>query len=64
MTKKSFTKIILNLQLARKRSRDLYKLGIDLMQYDESYEHVIDELFRAAFIIKLKHENINFHTIQ
>ena len=49
MTKQSFEKIILNLQVARKRSRDLYKLGIDLMQYDENYEHAIDEFFRATF---------------
>jgi hypothetical protein len=46
---KSFEKIILNLQVAHKKSRELYKLGIDLMQYDENYEFVIDELFKAAF---------------
>jgi hypothetical protein len=49
MNKQSFEKIILNLQAARKRSREIYKLGIDLMNYEENYEHVIDELFRAAF---------------
>jgi len=49
MTKQSFEKIILNLQVARKRSHDLYKLGVDLMQYDENYEHAIDEFFRASF---------------
>lgn len=49
MTKKQFENIILNLQVARKRSRDLYKLGIDLMQYDENYEHAVDEFFRATF---------------
>ena len=49
MNKKSFETIILNLQLAHKKSRELYKLGVDLMEYDESYEFVINELFRAAF---------------
>jgi hypothetical protein len=49
MTKHSFEKIILNLQVARKRSHELYKLGVDLMQYDENYEHAIDELFKASF---------------
>jgi hypothetical protein len=49
MNKQSFEKIILNLQAARLRSREMYKLGVDLMQYEENYEHVIDELFSAAF---------------
>ena len=49
MNKKAFEKIILNLQLAHKKSRELYKLGVDLMEYDESYEFVIDELFKASF---------------
>jgi hypothetical protein len=49
MNKDTFEKIILNLQLAQKRSRELYKLGLDLMQIEETYEVVIDELFRAAF---------------
>jgi fatty acid/phospholipid biosynthesis enzyme len=49
MNKKSFETIILNLQLAHKKSRELYKLGVDLMEYDESYEFVIDELFKASF---------------
>ena len=49
MNKKSFETIILNLQLAHKKSRELYKLGVDLMEYDQSYEFVIDELFNASF---------------
>jgi len=49
MTKQSFQKIILNTQTARKRSHDAYKLGIDLMHFEENYEHVIDELMKAAF---------------
>jgi len=49
MNKQSFEKIILNLQAARKRSHEMYKLGVDLMNYEENYEHAIDELFRAAF---------------
>ena len=49
MNKQSFEKIILNLQAARKRSHEFYKLGIDLMSYDENYEHVVDEFFKAAF---------------
>jgi len=49
MNKQSFEKIILNLQLVHKKSRELYELGVDLMQYDENYEFVIDELFKATF---------------
>jgi hypothetical protein len=49
MTKQSFEKIILNLQTAHNRSREMYKLGVDLMHYEENYEKVVDELFRAAF---------------
>jgi hypothetical protein len=48
MNKKSFEKIILNLQAARKRSNELYKLGVDL-DYDERYEDVIDEFFQETF---------------
>jgi hypothetical protein len=49
MNKDTFEKIILNLQLAQKRSREIYKLGLDLMQFKETYQVVIDELFRAVF---------------
>jgi O-glycosyl hydrolase len=49
MNKQSFEKIILNIQAARKRSLEMYKLGVDLMNYEDNYEHAIDELFRAAF---------------
>ena len=49
MTKQTFQKIILNLQTARKRSHEMYKLGVDLMNYDENYEVVVDELLKAAF---------------
>jgi len=49
MNKQSFEKIILNLQMAHKKSRELYKLGVDLMSYDQNYEFVIDELFNASF---------------
>ena len=49
MNYKSFEKIILHIQAAHMRSRELYKLGVDLMQYDENYEFAIDELFKAAF---------------
>ena len=49
MDKKQFEKIILNLQLARKKSHDAYKLGIDLMFFEENYEKVIDQLFKVAF---------------
>ena len=49
MTKQTFEKIILNLQLAQKRSREIYKLGLDLMDFEETYQTVIDELLRASF---------------
>jgi hypothetical protein len=49
MTKQTFEKIILNIQLAQNRSRAIYKLGLDLMDFEETYQIVIDELFRAAF---------------
>lgn len=49
MNYESFEKIILQLQLAHVKSRELYKLGVDLMQYDEHYEFVIDELMNASF---------------
>ena len=49
MNKETFEKIILNLQLSLKRSRELYKLGIDMMQVEEPYETVIDMLMSANF---------------
>lgn len=49
MTKETFEKIILLKQLTLKRSRELYKLGVDLMQIEESHEKIIDTLLREVF---------------
>jgi hypothetical protein len=49
MNKKQFEKVILNIQLAQKRSREINKLGLNLMDIEGTYQTVIDELFRAAF---------------
>ena len=49
MNKKQFEKVIFNIQLAQKRSWEINKLGLDLMDFEGTYQTVIDELFRAAF---------------
>lgn len=49
MTKKTFKEIILNLQLTSKRSHELYKLGVDLMNVEEPYHKIIDQLMRECF---------------
>ena len=49
MNKENFTEIILNLQLSLKRGRELYKLGVDLMQVEEPYHKVINQLMREVF---------------
>ena len=49
MTKETFEKIILNLQLVNKTSREIHKLGIDLIDFEVPYQLVIDELFGEAF---------------
>jgi hypothetical protein len=49
MTKEAFEKVILNLQLALKRSRELYKLGLDMTQVEEPYQAVIDILLNVSF---------------
>lgn len=49
MTKETFEIIILKLQLAFKRSDELYKLGIDMSKVTDEYHFIIDELFRNVF---------------
>ena len=48
MTKQQFEKIILNLQLSLKRSREFYKLGLDMTQIEEPYQAVIDTLLNVC----------------
>ena len=49
MNKELFEEIILKLQLMQIKSRKLYDLGIDLMEYTEPYERIIDVLFQSHF---------------
>ena len=49
MNKETFEEVILKLQLMRKKSHKLYDLGIDLMEYTEPYERIIDLLFKSHF---------------
>ena len=49
MTKQQFEEVILKLQLTQLRSRELYKLGVDLMEIEEPYHKVVDILFNSCF---------------
>ncbi len=49
MTKDLFEEIILKLQMLHEKNYQLYKLGIDLMEYTEPYERIIDVLFKSSF---------------
>jgi hypothetical protein len=49
MNKELFEEIILKLQLAQEKHHQLYKLGIDLMEFTEPYERIIDVLFQSHF---------------
>jgi len=49
MTKELFEEIILKLQLMHEKGRKTYDLGIDLMEYTEPYERVIDVLLKSHF---------------
>jgi hypothetical protein len=49
MNKKTFEEVILKLQLMREKSHKLYDLGVDLLEYTEPYERIIDLLFQSHF---------------
>jgi len=49
MTKELFEEIILNIQVMSEKNRQMYKLGIDLMEYIEPYEKINDLLFKSHF---------------
>jgi len=49
MNKKTFEEVILKLQLMQEKSHKLYDLGIDLIDYTEPYERIIDILFKSYF---------------
>lgn len=49
MNKELFEELILKLQLMHEKGRKLYDLGIDLLEYTEPYERIIDVLLKAHF---------------
>ena len=49
MTKELFEEIILKLQLMHEKGRKTYDLGIDLINYTEPYESIIDVLLNYHF---------------
>jgi hypothetical protein len=49
MTKELFEEIILKLQLMHEKGRKTYDLGIDLMEYTEPYERIVDVLLKSHF---------------
>ena len=49
MTFETFEKIILKLQLALKRDREIYRLGVEMTQVTDEYHFIIDTLLREAF---------------
>jgi hypothetical protein len=49
MNKETFEQIILMLQLMQEKSHRVYDLGIDIMEYTEPYERIIDLLFKSHF---------------
>lgn len=49
MNKELFEEIILKLQLMHEKNHALYKLGIDMLDFTEPYERIIDILFKSYF---------------
>lgn len=49
MDYEKFKKIIENLEKSRERSSALYDLGVDLMDYSDTYHEVIGELLLSVF---------------
>lgn len=54
MEYKQFEKLIENLEKCSKRSHSIYKLGVNLIDYDESYQEVIGALLLSAFNVEGK----------
>ena len=44
-----FKKLIENMQLNSKRSGELYDFGINLLDYDENFYHIINDLLQESF---------------
>ena len=49
MKKKRFKEFIALIEGQHKKSSKLYKLGVDLMEYDEGYHKIIYSLGRSLF---------------
>ena len=49
MDYKQFEKIIKNLEACIERGHSLYKLGVDLLDYDEPFQEVIGVLMMSVF---------------
>ena len=54
MSYEQFEKLIKNLEKCRERSHSLYQLGVDLMDYDETYQEIISTLMTYAFDVEGK----------
>jgi len=49
MNKELFEEIILKLQSMHEKNHALYKLGIDMLDFTEPYDRIIDILFKSYF---------------
>ena len=49
MNKETFEEVILKLQLMQEKGHQIYALGIDIMEYTEPYQRIIDLLFKSHF---------------
>lgn len=49
MNKELFAEVIVKLQMMQVKNQNLYSLGIDLMEYTEPYERMVDLLFKSHF---------------
>jgi hypothetical protein len=49
MNKELFEEIILKLQMMHEKNHALYKLGIDMLDFTEPYDRIIDILFKSYF---------------
>jgi len=49
MTKETFQKIILKIQLINTKDHEFYKLGVDLSKYSEDHMIIIQELMEEVF---------------
>jgi len=49
MKKETFEEVIIKLQLMQEKTHKLYDIGIDIMEYKEPYEGIIDLFFKSHF---------------